>query len=559
MRPLRPFARRALYAMLPLVALAPARGTAQRLAPIAAEQRCDGRSIGAIEFVGSRRPLLSRRLDPAARIANEAILVLQPATRVRLLRRFLLLQVGSRCDEQRRVESERILRAQPYISDVAIRVLPQTADAVLLRVETIDEYVLYVESWGWSGLPAGLELGTGSVGGTGKGLRLLTELGRGGEMGWGVRFKDPQFLGRPIILETAAASRPFVDKWNLSLDLPAYTNFQRLWGRASVGSNRAFYTLLDTAIRDVTVEYERRTAQINGGWRLGAVNAPWHLSAVVEREQAQRRRVLQIRDQGPVDISPPPQVATRYPIFDATRVGLGVSYRRLRYHAVRGLAALSAAEDVALGHDTYVAARQGIGALQRDPTDRVLSAGNSGAVGSDQALLRWTVSGSWSTARPGTPHGEAAITGRTALSLKRSESHLTLLSLGGERTRHARIPTQLTFRDDQTGLLGFRTVGFGGAGRFIVAVEERHRLPLTTRRAEVAFSALSQAGRLWAGDAPFGVSTPWHVGVGAAAMVAFPAGAKQMLRVEIGIPVNPPSGLQRRELRIFYSDRTGRF
>lgn len=550
---------RPLFALMALIALAPARVAAQRLAPIAPEQQCSGQTIAAVEFVGARRPLLSRRFDPAARVANQAVLVLQPATRVRLLRRFILLGVGDRCNEQQRVESERILRAQSYISDAAIRVLPSGGDAVVLRVETIDEYVLYLESWGWGGLPSGVELGTGSVGGTGKGFRVLTELGRGGEVGWGARYKDTQLLGRPIILDAAFASRPRVDHWSLALTRPFLTNFQRMSWQASAGSYRALYALLDTILGDVTIEYERQTAAVSGSRRIGPVNAPWNIGAGVNWERAQQTRVLQMGDDGPVPIPTPAEVEDRYPYFDEAQVTFSVGYRRLRFHAVRGLGALSAPEDVAKGREAYLGLSQGVAALQREPTDRKLLGGFVSTLGTDRTLLRLSVYGSLRSATPGVPRGQRSLDGRTVFVHKQSEGQLTSLSVSGATSRHARVPTQFTFRDEETGLLGYRTANYGGASRLIIAFEERHRLPLATRRTEVAVSALAQTGRLWAGDAPFGVTTPWRAGVGMAIIAAIPAGAKQTIRLEIGVPVNPPPGLQRREVRIFYSDRTGRF
>lgn len=544
---------------LPLVAAVPTRLAAQRLEPIAVEERCDGRTIAGIEFVGARRPVLGPRLAFVADAVNGTLFALQPQTRVGLIKRFLLLAEGDACDEQRRVESERVLRAQSYISDAVIRVIPHTANEVRLRVETIDEWVLYSEAWGLEGLPAGLEFGTGSVAGTGKGFRLLSELGRGGELGWGAKYRDPQFLGRPVIFDLAASSRPFVDSWSVGLQRPAWTNFQRSAWTSVVASNRGFYTLRDSAIRNVTVEYERSTAGFNGSWRLGPVNAPWHISGSLDWERAQRRRVVEIRGNGPVDIPPPAEVALRYPLFDAARVGVGTSYTRLRFRPFRGLGALSAPEDVAVGFNTWASVQVGIAAFERDETDHVFGVGSYGGIGNEHVLVRWYAGARVNTPRADGRAGEAALNARTTVALKVNEGHLTALTFAGNAVRDARIPTQLTLREDDLGLLGFRTTDFGGAARLVFGIEERHRIPLPTRRFEVALAGLAQTGRLWAGDAPFGVTTPWYLGVGGAVMVALPAGAKQMLRLEVGVPLNGPPGLQRQEVRLTYSDRTGRY
>jgi hypothetical protein len=556
---LAPFSQCLFRAALIFMVGLPYRLDAQRLEPVAASERCDGQTIVAIEFAGSRRSLVGPRLGAVARVVNNTMFALQPVTRTGLVERFLLLQEGDLCEEQRREESERVLRAQPYISDVAIRVLPDSTGNVRLRVETIDEWVLYTEAWGVEGLPAGLEVGTGSVAGTGKGFRVLSELGRGGEVGWGVKFRNPQFLGQPIIVDLAMSSRPFVDSWLVGAARPALTNFQRNSWSSSMASNRQFYTLFDPVLRSVTVEYERRTAGIWGSRRLGPPNAPWHLNGSFEWERAQRRRVVQIRDDGPVDIPPPSDVALRYPVFDAARLGAGTSYRRLRFRPIRGLGALSAPEDVALGYDTWVSARVGLAALQRDETDYALAVGNSGGIGYEHALLRWNVGLSWTSPRDGVEAGELGLGGRSALVFKLNEGQLTALTVEGTASRNARIPTQVTLRDAETGLLGYRNTDFGGAGRMVIGLEERHRVPLSTRRAEMAWSFLAQTGRIWAGDAPFGVSSPWYSAVGVSVMLAIPAGAKQMLTLEVGVPLNPPPGLRQQEVRLFFGDRTGRY
>lgn len=545
--------------VLLLFAGMPNRLAAQRLEPIAADERCDGRTIASIEFVGARRPVLGPRLGFAATVVNRTLFALQPQTRVGLIERFLLLKEGDVCDEQRRAESERVLRIQPFVSDVAIRVLPDSAETVRLRVETIDEWVLYSEVWGTEGLPAGIELGTGSIGGTGKGFRLLSELGRGNEMGWGAKFRDQQFLGRPVILDLELTSRPFVDRWSVGVNRPALTNFQRGSWASFVGMSRGLFTFRDSAIRNVTVEYERQTANVSGSWRLGPVNAPWRLSGSLNWERAQRRRVVEIRDNGPVEVPPPAEVATRYPYFDAARVGVGVGYGVPQFRPIRGLGSLSAPEDVAFGQQTWAGVLLGIAALERDEVEHVFGLGNGGAIGSERVLLRWQVGGGLNTPRAGRSTGEASVSARTALAVKLNEGHLTALTFSGSAVRDARLPTQLTLRDDVSGLLGYRNTDFGGGGRVVLGIEERHRIPLPMRRAEVAFSLLSQTGRLWAGDAPFGVTTPWYVGVGGAVMIALPAGAKQMLRLEVGVPLTRIPGLPRREVRLSYSDRTGRY
>lgn len=525
-------------------------------APAELADACEGRRIVDVTYRASRRELIPRRFDPVARVAQGVVDVLQPPTRNRLVSQFLLLAKGGVCSEQARAESERILRAQPYISDATIRVVPVAPDAVRLEVETIDEYVLYFESWGWRGVPAGLEVGTGSVAGSGKSARTLVEVGRGGELGWGLSYTDFQFTGRPLTFAARVRSRPLADLAAVSLARPWYSNYQRDSWRLELTDGKTLFTFRDPVIRDISVDYRRTIATADWTRRLGGVNAPLVVGLGADAEVADLERVVQIRDRGPIPVAPTPELS-RYRRYEATRVGGTIGVRQLRFRPVRGLGSLSATEDVAVGVEAWVSARFGVPALQRDPADRTLGLSAAGAVGRASTLLRWRAGADWTSARPGTLPAQSNLSIRAAWSSSLAPGHLSLFTLRGQHARNTRLPTQLDFRDDRDGLLGFRSSNLGGSQRVIAAIEERHRLPVP--RVELALAGLAQAGRLWAGDAPYGSDTRWHYGVGGALLLAYPAGSKQTLRVEFGVPVNPIVGLQQREFRLVFSDFTGRF
>ena len=57
----------------------------------------------------------------------------------RLVRRFLLLEPGDACAELRRAESERILRAQPFIAEARVFVVANGEGGVDVEVKTSDE------------------------------------------------------------------------------------------------------------------------------------------------------------------------------------------------------------------------------------------------------------------------------------------------------------------------------------------------------------------------------------------------------------------------------------
>jgi hypothetical protein len=143
------------------------------------------------------------------------------------------------------------------------------------------------------------------------------------------------------------------------------------------------------------------------------------------------------------------------------------------------------------------------------------------------------------------------------LTLKTSLEHTTLIDLEVAGGANSRLPMQLTFRDDD-GLLGYRATDVGGGRRAIWRFEDRWMLPSPYSGADLAIAPLFQAGKLSAGDALYGVSTPWRYSAGLAVMAALPRGSKHMVRLEFGWPLNP-NGSSQMEFRMSYGDRSASF
>ena len=70
-----------------------------------------------------------------ARLAN----AIHTTTRQSVVRRFLLLSEGDRCTERKRAESERILRAQPFIAQAHVTTEPDEHGGIMLIIDTRDE------------------------------------------------------------------------------------------------------------------------------------------------------------------------------------------------------------------------------------------------------------------------------------------------------------------------------------------------------------------------------------------------------------------------------------
>src|SRR5438874_1898468 len=115
-------------------------GSRQTLAQAAdTTARCDGVAVQRVD-VQTDRPKFQGTLAWWRRIAHSLGLH-HATTNEGLVRRFVSLDPGLACTEFRRSESERILRAQPFLADASV-ITRQEGDSVRVGVETTDEVAL---------------------------------------------------------------------------------------------------------------------------------------------------------------------------------------------------------------------------------------------------------------------------------------------------------------------------------------------------------------------------------------------------------------------------------
>ena len=166
--------------------------------------RCQGEIISDVSIVthGPYEALGTRWWEAPLRFATDLHTTTQPS----VIRRFLIVKEGRPCIELERAESERILRAQPFLADASIAVIPDTAGTVALLVETRDELtpVLGVSTSG--ARITALKLGEGNLLGSGTYLAGQWRDGTSRDT-YAIQGVDHQFLGRHYVLAAAYARR----------------------------------------------------------------------------------------------------------------------------------------------------------------------------------------------------------------------------------------------------------------------------------------------------------------------------------------------------------------
>ncbi len=283
------------------------------------------------------------------RTLARAVGVLHTTTKAETISSFLLLEVGRRCTERQRSESERILRLQPFLAGATVRAVPDGQGGVRIEVETTDEIptVFAMRFHGVS--PSALRFGNANVGGQGLYLAAKVERGFAYRNGVGVYGVAHQVLGRPYTAAVTAERAPLGSTLTLALGHPFFTDLQRTAWHAGYGAvNR--YVSFDRPEGDrLSLAVRRRFWDIGGVRRIGPSRRSAFVGALLtEEDVTPAERAVVVSDSGLVrDTSS--ALGGPIPSYRNLRLNAVVGVRALSFTTVRGFDALAAVQDVATG------------------------------------------------------------------------------------------------------------------------------------------------------------------------------------------------------------------
>jgi len=236
------------------------------------------------------------------------------------------------------------------------------------------------------------------------------------------------------------------------------------------------------------------------------------------------------------------EVAPQAGDYATNRVAFTVGVRSLRFGPRAGLDALRATQDVLLGSDLTVTLAPGIPLGDDNVSDvltRVVSSvGN--AVGPLYLLLQGDFQArNVSKDEDGGPTGWRDILWElNGIGYWAFSENSTLVSriqyTSGSRMDR---PFQLTLGGREA-VRGYEVDAFPGAQRFLATVEQRISLPgIRVPFADVGLAGFVDAGKMWAGEVPYGADSDWKAGVGVGIRVGVPAAGESVFRVDLSIPL----------------------
>lgn len=492
------------------------------------------------------------------RLLASVVSAVHTTTHPDIVRRFMMLQPGDLCDEHRRSESERILRAQPFIAEAQIEVVPDSDGHVTLGVHTTDEVALVLGIAASTASPQFRFLRVGDANLSGDGVYLAADWRNGAPFrdGYGLKYVDNLFTGRPYTLNLEGYQTPLGSNWTAGATHPYYTDVQQFAWRARIGANDDYIQFRNDDNSNHALRLSRNFFDVGGIFRVGPRGRFGLVGASVsgDDERTGGEQVL-ITTQGfAADSSS--QLEGRYRDHRIARANLLWGVRDVSFARVSGFDAISGTQDLAVGFQLGSMIGHSLSLLGARDNDVFVSGDlYAGAVGRNNAL-RVQVQTEGRHDNNADAWDGILMTGRAIQYYKLSPQHTSTLSVEFSGGWRQRIPFNLTLSDPSGGLRGFSSSNTPGGQRLVTRLDNRLFVARPFNLADVAVGAFADAGRLWSGEIPYGVTTPVYSSVGVSLLGAVPIHSSRVWRLDLAYATKREPGGHRFELRVSNTDKT---
>jgi hypothetical protein len=517
---------------------------------------CVGQRIDSID-IETEAPSVTglRRVPLAGKLVRRTHVV----TRDDIIRRFLLLKPGDRCSEARRAESERILRAQPFLADASVEVHPSTAGGVLLSVRTIDDVSMILSGSVATSAPnvRAARLGSSNLAGIG----ITTSVAWKHEPAFDdylqARVIDHQFAGQPYVLDLETTKHRFGHDDHAQVLLPFRTDFQRFAWRALIGTSRghALFEARDSS--RVALGFAREFFDAGGIFRVGP---PGRLSLVgvsLSNERSQPDDGVVRVSEGGFLADTAALLGPRFSATRAARVNALLGLRGLRFRRMRGFDAMRGTQDIPLGLQLGTVVGRGISAFGATGSDLFVASDLYVAFGGPRSVVRLQLQGEGRRAMQSDAPWNALVgSGRLGFQHRATDRRTRAISVEFSGTERSPIPHSLSLAASDGGVRGFSDADEFGGRRGVMRLEERLFLGSPFDYSDAGIALFVDGGQLWPGDIPYAARTPMRGSAGLSLLVAIPMRSTRTWRLDFAVPFNPEKGGRTWEIRLRNSDLT---
>jgi hypothetical protein len=239
-----------------------------------------------------------------------------------------------------------------------------------------------------------------------------------------------------------------------------------------------------------------------------------------------------------------------------SRINALLGYRNLKYIRTTGIDGLTNVQDLPAGIE--------LGALLGKSAPVLGSRARDMLIGGDMYAGRATATSALRIQALGEIRRELdtqqwdglLASGRAADYQRVGDSQTLITSLEWSGGWRVQVPFRVTLAGTDGGVRGMAEGMEEGGRRLVTRVEDRWNLGTHWNgTADLGLAVFADAGWLWAGDVPYGTTTPMRYSGGISLLAAVPSRSARMWRLDIAVP-NVPGRGARLAVRISHSDET---
>ena len=519
------------------------------------EAPCRGQRIEAIT-IDAQAPTVAglRKVPVVGNIVRETHVI----TRDDVIRKYLLLHVGDRCSNLRVAESERILRAQPFIADAQIDVLPGARGGVNLDVHTIDEAALILSGSVAAAAPTirGVKVGNANLSGMGVATSVAWRHQPFYDDRVELRVADYDFGRRPHVLGLNSLRDPLGRDDRAEIALPFRTDLQRAAWRTLIGESRGHAQFVQRDSGRLLLGYAREYAEIGG---IGRIGPPGRLSLIglsLTNERAWPDSAAVRWTETGFQPDTAAAFSGRFRETRTARVNALIGVRGLRFIRVRGFDALRGTQDIPLGLQIGTLVGRSVPAFGANSNDVFVASDLYFAVGTRRDAYRLQFQGEGRRPRGSKEWDGLVGSGRLSRYSRMADWRTLIFSIEWSGTSHVLVPHALSLGTPDGGMRGFENSATVGGRRGILRLDEQYYLGSPFAFGDLGLGWFVDAGQLWAGDVPYGVNTPVKYSAGAALLLAVPRRSTRTWRLEVAAPMHTERGVAKWQLRLTHTDKT---
>jgi hypothetical protein len=536
---------------------------------------CKGQLIQRID-IATKPPFEVKGSGLQRRITRQLTAV-HSTTDTAVVSRFLALHTGMACDELRRLESERILRAQPYLADATITPFVDRAGTFFLSVVTTDETSLVVGGGGSGGNPylKSFKLGDENLKGQAISIVGQWRYSQHFRDNFSAQITDYQFLGKPYQLALEGQRNELGGDWGFNLSHPFLSDLQKISWRTTAGSREEYRFFrrdpvgagapqageigLGPVLGAPAVGLSRSYADLGGVVRVGPPGGRLALvGGSISYEDEMPQSFPTMVGPGTTQRDTIALLTGLYARHKSTRLNALAGIRDVRYMEVRGFDALDGTQDVRKGIEIATLLGRGFETLGSTVPDMFASADVYAGTGSKRLFAGFE--GTLEGRRDDETKRWDGILGssRFATYFKPVSGQTFLTSLEFSGGWRQRIPFQLLLADKTGGPRGYEKSTLGGGERLVLRLEDRFFLGHFKSLASLGIAPFTDFGKVYAGDSPFGVTSGINSSVGISLLASVPPKSQRMWRLDLAYPLKHEHGA-RLMLTLFNRDFTSVF